>query len=179
MGQLEGIKTQFTNVGYDDIFMISKNLLENKVEIIYSSDFNRTIDTAKLANNNRVPIIISKEVRGLNMGKYQGLDFQKFINSEDVKHSFLNYAIPFPGGESINDLNYRIYTFINKICTQTEYKRIAIVTHSAAISNFKALISNDKYISLKMCSLMYKDNKLTVIDYIPVNKETVKKIKVR
>ena len=37
--------------------------------MIYSSDFNRTMDTAKLANaNNKLPIIISKKARGLNMG---------------------------------------------------------------------------------------------------------------
>ena len=84
--------------------------------MIYSSDFNRTMDTAKLANtNNQLPIIISKKARGLNMGKYQGLEFQKFINSEEVKRSFENYNIPFPEGESINELNNRLYTFINEI----------------------------------------------------------------
>lgn len=178
MGQLEGIKTEFTQVGYEEIRNISNSLKENKIEVIYSSDFNRTMDTAKLANtNNQLPIIISKKARGLNMGKYQGLEFQKFINSEEIKRSFENYNIPFPEGESINELNNRLYTFINEICNQTSYERIAIITHSAAISNLKAFVSNDKYISLKMCCLMYKDNKLNVIDYIPVNEKIKNKQK--
>lgn len=172
MGQLEGIKTQFTIVGYEDIFEISESLKENKVEVIYSSDFNRTVDTANLANcNNVIPVIITKQVRGLNMGKYQGLNFETFIKSEEVKFSFENYDLPFPGGESINQLNNRLYNFINEICNQTNYERIAIVTHSAAISNLKSFISKEKYISLKMCCLMYKNNKITVLDYIPVNNE--------
>lgn len=176
MGQLEGIKTQFTHVGYDDIFEISESLKENKVEVIYSSDFNRTIDTANLANCiNNLPIIITKKARGLNMGKYQGLDFEKFINSEEVKLSFKNYNIPFPGGESINDLNNRLYDLINEICNKTNYKKIAIVTHSAAISNLKAFISKEKYISLKMCCLIYKDNKLSVLDYTSVNEKNKQK----
>lgn len=179
MGQLEGIKTEFTQVGYQDIFDISESLKKNKVEVIYSSDFNRTVDTANLANcKNGLPIIITKGARGLNMGKYQGLDFQKFIKSEEVKRSFENYDIPFPGGESINQLNNRLYNFIVEICNQTSYERIAIVTHSAAISNLKAFISKEKYISLKMCSLIYKDKKLIVFDYTPVKSEIKNKQKV-
>lgn len=173
MGQLEGIRTQFTHTAYEDIFEISESLKENKVEVIYFSDFNRTVDTANLANcNNALPVIITKKVRGLNMGKYQGLDFQIFMKSEEVKLCFENHDLSFPGGESINQLNNRLYNFIDEICNQTNYERIAIVTHSAAISNLKAFISKEKYISLKMCCLMYKNNKITVLDYIPVNTET-------
>lgn len=170
MGQLEGIRTKFTQVGYQDICDISESLKDNRVEVIYSSDFNRTVDTANLANyNNELPVIITKKARGLNMGKYQGLDFQKFISSEEVKCSFENHDIPFPGGESVNQLNNRLYNFINEICNQTNYERTAVVTHSAAISNLKAFVSKEKYISLKRCCLMYSDNKITVFNYEPVN----------
>ncbi len=47
MGQLENIKTNFTDVGYEEINEIKENIKLNNIEIIYTSDFNRTVDIAK------------------------------------------------------------------------------------------------------------------------------------
>lgn len=177
MGQLEGIQTKFTEKGYQEIYDISEDLKRNNVEVIYSSDFNRTMETAQIANHQlNLPIFISKEVRGLNMGKYQGLSFEKFINSDKVKESFRNYDVPFEGGESINDLNERMTNFIKKVVNETEYRNIAIITHSAAISNLKAYISNEDYISVKMCCLVYNNGDLMALDYIPVKRDVKEKI---
>jgi len=116
MGQLDGLNTTFTNKGYEQINLLKEEIKENKIEVIYTSDYKRTLDTAKLINNN-LPIFVSKEIRGLNMGKYQGMDFNIFIQLPEVKQSFNDYSIPFENGESINDLNNRIFNFIIKICT--------------------------------------------------------------
>lgn len=170
MGQLEGIETSFTEKGYQELLSISESMKESHIEIIYSSDFKRTIETAKLASvQNNVPIIVTKRVRGLNMGKYQGQAFESFINSIDVKRSFADYDIPFPNGESINQLNNRLVTFIKDTCETTPYSRIAIVTHSAAISNLKNFVTQDPYVSLDRCVFQYENGKLTLLDYQTVN----------
>ena len=176
MGQLDGLNTTFTNKGYEQINLLKEEIKENKIEVIYTSDYKRTLDTAKLINNN-LPIFISKEIRGLNMGKYQGMDFNIFIQLPEVKQSFNDYSIPFENGESINDLNNRIFNFIIKICNETKYERIALITHSAVISNLKSFISKDTFISLNKCCLLYSNNKLSVIDFVNSN-ENNKKIKV-
>ena len=165
-GQLENIDTCFTDIGYKQINELTKNLKENQIEVIYCSDLKRTVETAIMANSElNLPIFYSKEIRGLNMGKYQGMLLKDFINQDEVKACFSNYALPLDGGESINQLNERITNFIKKICSETEYKKIAIISHSAAISNLKAYVSGDKYVSLNQCTLLYANGKLSVLDY--------------
>jgi len=178
MGQLEGIKTNFTEKGYQEILEISKSIEENKVEVIYCSDFNRTTETALIANKlHNLPIVITKQARGLNMGEYQGVKFSSFVSATDVKKCFENYDTKFPGGESINELNQRLLKFIEEICNTTKYSKIAIVTHSAAISNLNSFISKEDYTSLKMCCLEYNNHEFSVIDNTPViAKKKIKKI---
>lgn len=165
-GQLENIDTYFTDIGYKQINELTKKLKENQIEVIYCSDLKRTVETAIMANSElNLPIFYSKEIRGLNMGKYQGMRLKDFINQDEVKACFSNYALSLDGGESINQLNERITNFIKKICSETEYKKIAIISHSAAISNLKAYVSGDKYVSLNQCTLLYANGKLSVLDY--------------
>ena len=166
MGQLEGIETKFTNKGYKQIKEISEKIKEKNVEVIYCSDFQRAYETAVIANEKlRVPIFPEKKLRGLNMGKYQGLLLEDFINRREVIECFKNYDLKIGGGESINELNARISNFIVNIVKNTKYQRIAIITHSAVISNLRAYLSKSNYISLRECSLLYKNNKLLVTGY--------------
>lgn len=166
MGQLEGINTYFTDTGYNQIGIISKEIKKNNIEAIYCSDFKRTFETANIANKKLgIPIYSCKEVRGLNMGKYQGMLFSDFIKDDEVRSCFFNHDLMIGNGESINQLNDRIIKFIKKISIETKYKKIAIITHSAVISNLKAYLSNDKYVSLCKCTLLFKDNELSVLDY--------------
>ena len=46
---------------------------------------------------------------------------------------------------------------------QQKYDRIAIFSHSAAISNLKAYLTNEKYESIRMCCLLYRNNQLNVL----------------
>lgn len=167
MGQLEGIETKFTNKGYKQIKAISKKIEEKNVEVIYCSDFQRAYETALIANEKlRVPIFPEKKLRGLNMGKYQGLLFEDFINRKEVIECFRNYDLKIGGGESINELNARIFNFIKNIVKNNNYQRIAIITHSAVISNLRAYLSKSNYLSLMECSLLYKNNELLVTKYV-------------
>lgn len=166
MGQLESIVTSFTKLGYEEIEDISIDMIKNNIEVIYSSDLQRAVETATIANNNKnVAIYMSKELRGLNMGQLQGLSTSELENSKFAQESFKNYDIPLPGGESINDLNRRVYSFIKRICDETDYERIAIVTHSAVMSNLRSFLDNDNYVSINRCLLLYKDGKFIVKSY--------------
>ena len=85
MGQLEGISTYFTDTGYNQISIISKEIKKNDIEAIYCSDFKRTLETAEIANKElKLPIFSCKEIRGLNMGKYQGIPFSDFIKKDEA-----------------------------------------------------------------------------------------------
>lgn len=165
MGQLENITTTFTPTGIMEIKEISQSLDKNSVEVIYCSDFSRAYETALIACKNNIPIIRTKELRGLNMGKYQGLVFEEYINAPEVKKAFCDYDIAIGGGESINDLNRRVENFILNVCRQTKYNSIGIITHSAVISNLKSYLMKEKYLSLCRCNIEYIDYGLKVTEY--------------
>lgn len=168
MGQKEDIITYFTPNGYEQIRKISNDLKKKQVDVIFCSDYQRTTDTANLANIElNLPLFISKEVRGLNVGKYQGMYFDDYIKQVEVQKAFDDYNFSIYDGESINHLNTRIECFIRKICEETIFQNIAIISHSAAISNFKAYLTNEPYISLSACFISYNNGILEVKNSIP------------
>lgn len=167
-GQLDDKDTQFTELGMEQIRELSHKLIANDIQVIYCSDYKRTFETAKMANNQLgVSIICQKELHGLNMGHFQGRILNECVEEYELKKSFMDYDLPVGGGESINQLNARIVNFVLKVCRSTEYSRIAIITHSAAISNLKAYLTHEKYISLNECILLFQDNQLFVMNSVP------------
>jgi len=180
MGQMENLQTEFTEKGYKQIENIKEKIVLNNIEAIYSSDSQRTVQTAQIANNT-LPLYITKDLRGLNMGKYQGLPMEEFYKCKDVQLSFMNYDLKIGDGESINDLNNRIIKFINNICDETKYRRIALITHSAVISNIKSFLLGTPYSTTVECVILYNNKKLSVIKYTDLesikNEKIKKKIK--
>lgn len=179
IGQLNEDEIKFTNFGYKQIDELSQKLKVNNIQAIYCSDYKRTAMTADIANKKlKLPIFYHKELHGLNMGKYQGRILRECIKENELKNSFVDYNLLIGGGESINQLNTRIINFILKICKDTEYSRIGIITHSAVISNLKAYLTHEKYISLNECTLLFNDNQLIVVDSVPnyekYNKQEIK-----
>lgn len=165
-GQLENIDIYFTEFGSKQINEISEDIRKNKIEIIYSSDLPRARETAINANkNSNLPMVFCSEIRGLNMGKYQGILFKDFVDEKEVRSCFNDYDVPFENGESINQLNSRVINFIKKVCEETQYTKIAFISHSATISNLKSYLTGDKYISLNKCVITYNDGELYVKDY--------------
>ena len=172
-GQLENLDSGFTEKGRKQIESLADELKNLNIEIIYSSDLQRTKETAILANKLiRKKVSFHKELRGFNMGKYQGLLFKDFIKDPNVQAAFHNYDIPIPGGESINQLNKRLLSFILDICEHSEFKNIAIVTHSAAMSNLCSYISGEPYRDIESCHLFYsKEGQLNVINSKEIKKK--------
>lgn len=163
-GQQDDYGIQFTDRGLEQINKIAKSMLENGIEEIYSSDLERAKNTATLANANlKKPLSFHQELRGFNMGIYQGIPFSEFIQKPDVRKAFRYHNTPIPGGESINQLNARLLAFLNKVALESTSKSIAILTHSAAMSNIKSFISGDKYEDIENCELLFSNGVFKVI----------------
>lgn len=163
-GQMDDYGVEFTTKGLEQINEIAKYLIENDVEEVYASDLERAKNTAILANKPLGrPLSFHKELRGLNMGIYQGMQFSDFLKEKSVQRAFRYHNTPIPGGESINQLNKRLLAFLKQIVLESTCKNIAIIMHSAAMSNLKACIAKQKYEDIEMCELLFEDNKFTVI----------------
>ena len=155
-GQLEDVSYHFTENGLKQIQQIANQLKEKHIEAIVSSDIDRALDSAVLANSElNLPISIRKIFRGLNMGEFQGLTENIFLNDERVKKAFKDYSIKIPGGESINELNQRLIAGLIEIAKNTTYNNIAIFSHGAAISNINAYLQKKEYKDINYCHIIY------------------------
>lgn len=167
-GQNENIQTHFTERGLSQINDIGSQLREYGIERIFTSDFERAVQTALIANRGlNLPISFHRELRGLNMGIFQneGMLISEFIALPEVQAAFRDRDIAIPEGESINQLVERITEFIIRSCDTTQYKNLAVVAHGAAISNVNSAISGDQYRDVDYCTLRFFKDNLEVLEY--------------
>lgn len=179
MGQDTSLETFFTDKGYTQIDSITEELLSKNIDVIYTSDLKRTLLTAEIINEKlTVPLNPVIELRGLNMGCFQGLDMKDIAYSPISNECFSNHDIPFPNGESINQLNRRLTAFINKVCEETSYSNILFITHSAVISNLKAYLKDEPYECITYLELTFNNGIIKIDRYSKENidkKELIKK----
>ena len=109
---------------------LNKKEFDN-VDVLFSSNFVRTIQTAKyLAAKNNLEINIISDLGERRFG----------INSWDElpenfeRKQFLDENYKLGNGESQKDVRTRMYTIIMNIINKYPNKRIAIVSHATAIS---------------------------------------------
>jgi len=135
MGQLPGKLSEAAISGTEELRDKIKNI---KLDVIYSSDLKRCVDTATiLKGNSNVRIILEPGLRETHFGKYQGKPYS-LVKGDYVS----NLQKKFPGGESNTDLIRRVIDTINNIYQHNKNKTVLIVTHSGPISVINAALFN-------------------------------------
>lgn len=130
---------------------IAKDKLNNKefdgIDILFSSSYVRTIQTAKyLANKNNLEINV---ISDLGERKF-GIDSWDELPDNFERKQFLDENYKLNNGENQKEVKDRMYSVIMKILNKYPNKRIAIVSHGTAIS----------YLLKKWCDVNIVDDKL-------------------
>lgn len=122
----------------------------NNIDIIFSSNYVRTIQTAKyLSEKNSTEINV---VSDLSERKF-GIDSWEELPDNFERKQFLDENYKLINGESQKEVRDRMYSVIVKILNEYPNKRIAIITHGTAIS----------YLLKKWCDVNIVDDKLRYI----------------
>ncbi|MGC9046576.1 MAG: class I tRNA ligase family protein [Minisyncoccia bacterium] len=118
--------------GINQIENIAKKLQDKKIDLIFSSDFLRTKQTAEIiAKKLNKKVIFDSRLREINVGDFNGGNpdsYHKYFENEQEKF----YKNP-PHGENLNDLAKRVYEFLNDVETKYKNKKILIVSHEYTI----------------------------------------------
>lgn len=145
-GQIDDERVFLTKKAISQALAIKDYILEEKINIIISSDLNRARTTVCLIQpNNKTFVRYYKELRVLNMGNFQGRHKKYFVESKEVKLAFSNYDIKLPYGESINELNSRLFSILDYYSQNTTYTKIAVITHGICVSSIVEKISRKPY----------------------------------
>jgi len=118
-----------------------KDLIKGKkFDVVFCSDLNRAVESAKLTWGNTVPIIKDKRLRECNYGDLNGADSEKV---DALMQQCINK--PFPNGESYNDVEKRIRNFLRDLAKNYAGKDVAIVAHRAPQLALDVIIKGKKW----------------------------------
>lgn len=157
-GQIDDERISLTKQGISQALAIKDYILKEKIDIIISSDLNRARATAHLIQpDNEVYVRYYKELRVLNMGNFQGIPKKDFVESKEIQCAFSNYDIKIPSGESINELNSRLFSILDYYAKNTTYTKIAVITHGICIGSIVEKISGKPYTHYDYAILDFSD----------------------
>lgn len=119
----------------------------NNLDVLYSSNYVRAIQTAKyLAEKNNLEINI---ISDLGERKF-GIDSWEQLPENFERKQFLDENYKIGNGESQKEVRNRMYSTILSLLQENKDKRIAIVSHATAIS----------YLLKKWCDIEIVDDKV-------------------
>ncbi|MFQ5729622.1 MAG: histidine phosphatase family protein [Waddliaceae bacterium] len=115
------------NCGRQQAENVKRQLLEEDIDVIYSSPLIRALDTIRpLSKERNLPVRTSDDLKELCYGNIQGM--LKSENKIYVKKNHLH--VPVLGGESVFDLYLRVRKFVSGLIDDLSYERhIIIVGH--------------------------------------------------
>ncbi|MFC2013863.1 histidine phosphatase family protein [Chloroflexota bacterium] len=124
-------------VGLRQVERLRDRLAKQRLDVIYSSDLQRALVTAKtVASGHQLEIVTCPELREIDFGKFDGLTFAEISQRypEMAKlWSDWNPKMRFPGGESVDELNTRVSKFLDRLKRHTPEETLLIVAHSAPL----------------------------------------------
>ena len=128
--------------GYEQAEAVRKYFQNIDVDVIYSSDLKRAYNTVlPISKMKNIPIITSQNLREIYAGEWENKKFDdldiEFKKEYDIWKNNIGLAAC-SGGESVLNLQTRVYNEIYKIAKENEGKTICIGTHATPIRTFAA-----------------------------------------
>jgi len=121
-----------TAKGRREVEILAKKLVQEKVDLIFSSDFIRAKETAEILNQVfKTKIIYDSRLRDVNCGVFEGKKVKESQNFRKQSDNF--YQVKYPGGESFLDIEGRVKDLLKDLEDRFKGKTVLIVTHEDVI----------------------------------------------
>ena len=120
---------ELSETGIEQSKKLAQRLKNEKIDLIFSSDLKRAKDTTKeIIKYHEVPVFYVKELRERCRGIFEGKPLEEF--DEDREKSGLPHSLYKPeGGESLEEVKERIFSFLKNLIENYKNKTILIVGH--------------------------------------------------
>lgn len=121
-------ETPLTEIGREQIKEAAKKLKKEKIDLIYCSDFKRTLETAQILSREiGIELKIDEKLRELNFGIFKGRKIEDYMNFFVGERE--RFEKRTPEGESWNDVKKRMASFVEEIERENSGKNIVIISH--------------------------------------------------
>lgn len=128
-GWLPGVLSQ---KGIDQSILLKEQVDIDRFDVVFCSDLQRAIDSAKYTFEGIKEIIQDERLRECNYGDFNGQDSSLAKYEEHINESF-------PNGECLLDVEKRIDSFCHYLLENYNGKSVAIVAHKAPQLAFQVL----------------------------------------
>jgi broad specificity phosphatase PhoE len=117
---------ELSELGVKQSTELTEMTKEKKFDVVFASDLQRALNSAKITWGNQYQIIPDKRLRECNYGKLNGAssEIEPMQEAECIANRF-------PEGESYEDVKVRMADFFKYLKQNYDGKHIAIVAHKA------------------------------------------------
>lgn len=125
-----------SNTGIRQAEQLRDRLATEKIHAVYSSTLSRARATAEIiASRHHLKITACEELNECNFGYIEGLTFPEIQRLHPaLAEELLNRKmVAFPGGESLEDLDKRVRSFLDRLNEHKEKDTILIVAHGGPL----------------------------------------------
>ena len=132
--------------GLDDAHRLASELEREGIQVIYSSDLLRALQTAKpLAKEAGLEVHIDPRFREIHQGDWQGMlvtDIRARYAERFRERKANPLAVAPPGGETVLQVQERVYQALDDILLHHPGETIAIVAHGFVIAVLRLRMEN-------------------------------------
>ncbi len=126
-----------TSRGLEQAAELAKRLASEGIAAVYSSDQNRSVQTAQaVASRLGLPVIPRAELREIDTGDWTGMSYQDArAQWPDVYDHWKNRPdlLQMPGGESVVQVQQRALRFIDEVRLRHVGQTVCVVTHNTVV----------------------------------------------
>jgi len=134
-GQIEEPLSEF---GRQQAQRLAKRLAEEPIDVAYTSDLGRALETTTIALAGRpVPLHVDPRLREVAFGRWEGMTFAEIKDKypDDVAgrdRDRVDYAMP--GGESLEHLAQRVRGFMEDVLPRHHGESILFIAHGGTVN---------------------------------------------
>ncbi|HEY4497089.1 MAG TPA: class I tRNA ligase family protein [Candidatus Paceibacterota bacterium] len=123
-----GKLSHLTKKGIKEAKLAGEDLNRKKIDLIISSPYKRTMDTAKIISEiTGAKVLRDQGLKEIDLGKFNWKKVDQYRNF--FKNKFDRFDVAPQGGENLNDVTKRVVKTIIKIDSKYRNKNILIVGH--------------------------------------------------
>lgn len=135
-----------TDEGRAQARILSERLKDERIDAIYASDLERTVETAEIiAEPHGLKVLRAPLMRELNFGLWEGMTYDEIMQKWAQEYRDWQ-ADPYnktpPEGESLSDLCERVSEFLKEAANKHPDGRILVVSHAGPIRAILSVLLN-------------------------------------
>lgn len=156
-----------TDEGREQARILSERLKDEKIDVIYASDLDRTIETAAIiAKYHDLKVLPAPLMRELNFGIWEGMTYDEIIQKWPQEYNEWQrdpHNKKPPEGETLAELCKRVSKFLKETAREHPDSRILVVSHAGPIRAILSVLLNlrqDFFWKFKI-----SNTSITIIEY--------------